>query len=40
MKMGKEKDNTLVLAYLGLFGESQCADPQKAQALTEDRGLR
>ena len=29
-KMGEEKDNTLVLAYLWLFGESKCADPQKA----------
>ena len=29
--MGEEKDNTLVLAHLGLFGESQCADPQKAE---------
>ena len=37
--MGKEKNYTLLLAHLGLFGESQCADNQKAQVGTKDRGL-
>ena len=34
--MGKEKVETLLLTYLGLFGKGQYTDPQEAQAWTKN----
>jgi hypothetical protein len=34
--MGEEKVKTLLLTDMGLFGQSQCADSQEAQAWTKD----
>jgi hypothetical protein len=34
--MGEEKVKTLLLMDLGLFGQSQCANSQEAQAWTKD----